>query len=344
MKKEIDWDFIIDYLDGNRSREAEQSLTDWLASDLRNKETFDRMMKIWETPEDLFSRPDVEKALIKVKRRAGIQGLSYKRTEDRGVSLSGSSIAQRIWGSKLWKVAAVILLILLTPYLIFKLSTPSSLETILVKYAQKQNLILPDGSRVLLDAGTVFQYPQQFAEDIREVFLQGEGYFEITSEPNRTFNIHANQALVTVLGTKLNIRAWPKSGSVVVAVSEGEVSLHSKEIKSPRAEVLLSQGQISYLTENQIPSTPKYADIDAHLSWIKREKYFESIPLQEVLDQLERWYDIDFHLADQSFAVNRITIFIESKPLEEILELLSLVNNFQYERHGRKITFYQKKN
>jgi ferric-dicitrate binding protein FerR (iron transport regulator) len=94
--------------------------------------------------------------------------------------------------------------------------------------------------------------------------------------------------------------------------------------------------------ENEYPSPPQYTDINTHLLWMRREVYFRSTPLQEVLDQLERWYDLEISLSDESYTSNRVTIFIEDKPIAEILDLIALMNDFRYEQQGKKITFSPK--
>ena len=76
---------------------------------------------------------------------------------------------------------------------------------------------------------------------------------------------------------------------------------------------------------------------------MQREIYFQSATLREVLDQLQRWYDIEFQLPDERSATNLITIFIENKSIEEILDVIALINGFQYRQDGKKIYFYTNK-
>jgi len=99
---------------------------------------------------------------------------------------------------------------------------------------------------------------------------------------------------------------------------------------------------MSRLEEDNIPTIPESTNIHEHLAWLRQEMFFQSAPLREVLDQLERWYDLEFTLTDTSHADNRITVFIERKPVDEILDMLSLVNNFEYDREGNRVTFTPK--
>jgi ferric-dicitrate binding protein FerR (iron transport regulator) len=79
--------------------------------------------------------------------------------------------------------------------------------------------------------------------------------------------------------------------------------------------------------------------VELHLAWLNREYYFQSVPLGEVLDQLERWHDIEFSLPVDSYAANHITVNLENKPIEDILDLISLIMNFKYVMNGNTVTF-----
>jgi ferric-dicitrate binding protein FerR (iron transport regulator) len=227
----------------------------------------------------------------------------------------------------------------ITPYILIHILNPSTLKQVIVEKTKQQELILEDGTKVTLDAGSHFKYPEKISVNKREVYLEGEGYFEVAPNPDKPFIIHANDALIKVLGTKFNVRAWRENKRVIVAVAEGKVSLKPEIQTHDNANVIIAQDQISILEENKNPSTPQYVDINQHLSWQKKEMYFKSVALCEVLDQLERWYDLIFHLTDTEFASQRVTLFIENKPVEEILEVIALVNNFKYEQNGKEIIF-----
>jgi ferric-dicitrate binding protein FerR (iron transport regulator) len=97
------------------------------------------------------------------------------------------------------------------------------------------------------------------------------------------------------------------------------------------------------VNKNENPSLPKFSDIKSHLSWRQREIYFQCTPLSDVLDQLERWYDVEFQLPDKQSAENLVTIRIENKPIKDITEVIALMNDFHYIQKNRKIIFSFKK-
>ena len=190
-----------------------------------------------------------------------------------------------------------------------------------------------------LDAGSFFSYPQRFEGDAREVFLKGEGYFEVTHKVHRPFIVHADDAIIQVLGTKFNVRAWPQAKKVKVAVAEGKVSLGS-EVDSDEGAVVIEKGQLSVLTAKGKPSQPVGVNIDDHLAWMNDEMIFEDAPLHDVLYQLERWYDLQFVLADSSIAAEHINVHIHKKSIDDILELISALTDLRHQREGSIIRLW----
>jgi transmembrane sensor len=210
---------------------------------------------------------------------------------------------------------------------------------ILVGKGEKKKITLADGTQVLLDSGSRFKYPQNFYGENRSVFLNGEGYFNVTPNNEKQFIINANHAEIKVLGTKFNVRAWRQSRKVAVAVAEGKVLLRSKSVNQKKS-VLISKGQYSILPKNGAPTKPHHVDIDRHVSWIDRDIAFDNTPLREILDQLERWYDVRFILDGKISVSDLITVHAKSKPIDEIIELIAYIAGFKYKIAGHKIYLY----
>jgi ferric-dicitrate binding protein FerR (iron transport regulator) len=180
------------------------------------------------------------------------------------------------------------------------------------------------------------KYPEKFKGNTRVVFLDGEGYFEVASNADKQFIVHANQAVVQVLGTKFNVRAWQSDQRVTVTVAEGKVSLRSKE-GAARETVVISMDQSSTMPENGLPSLPYPVDIKKYLGWIHNEVSFENAPLHEILYQLERWFDVQFVLADSAVAEERLTLHIQNKPLGDILELINALTDLDHKHTGKSV-------
>jgi ferric-dicitrate binding protein FerR (iron transport regulator) len=216
-------------------------------------------------------------------------------------------------------------------------------KEILVERGQKENIILPDGTQVILDSGSYFKYPHDFKGKARKVLISGEGYFNVTKNESKPFIVIANQAEIKVLGTQFNVKAWQYINHVAIAVVEGKVSFGPKDEKQ-KEKVLVSKGQISILHNNGPPTKPRHTSIDKHLNWLDRNLIYENVPLREILGQLERWYNIDFILSEQIDASDLVTLHAPKKPIDEIIHLLAQICGLTFKIEDHKIFLYLKEN
>jgi ferric-dicitrate binding protein FerR (iron transport regulator) len=208
--------------------------------------------------------------------------------------------------------------------------------TVTVANGQRETIKLGDGTGIVLDAGTTLRYPDSFAADTREVYLDGEGYFEVAADTGRAFIIHANHAIVQVLGTKFNVRAWQPDRRVTVAVAAGKVSLRSGH-NVTRDGVVINKGQMSILPENGPPSQPLSADVARYMGWLQNEVYFDNVALSEILYQMTRWYDVEFVIADSSLVTERLNLEIKNDSIDDILSLVTTLTDLKFVQHGRAI-------
>ena len=305
------------------------------------------MKVVWDTPEILPQESDVKSLWTETARRAGINLKSVDLEAER-TPLSDST-ANKIpffipfHRYRFSRYAAILLLITLIPYIIWKatrISPPGQqafeLKEISVDQQKQIDIALSDDTRITLDAGSFFRYPHEFKGKSREVFLTGEGYFNVTPDEKKPFIVHASNAVIKVIGTRFNVRAWQHNRRVRVTVAEGKVSLRSEKVSDEEAVVIL-EGQLSTLPGKGQPSEPANVDVKKHLGWINHEVFFDDTPFHEILYQLERWYDLRFILEDDSVASDRLTVHIQDKPVEDILELITTLTHLKYERIGSTV-------
>jgi ferric-dicitrate binding protein FerR (iron transport regulator) len=217
----------------------------------------------------------------------------------------------------------------------WNIGTPQ-LTTLEIPQGERSQVIFSDGSIVILDAGTTLRYAEKFGRGTREVFLDGEGFFEVMADTDRPFIIHASDALIQVLGTKFNVRAWEPDYRVQVAVSEGQVSLRPA-LSSTAEAVVINKGEGSMMPVNGQPTEPVEIDVEEKLGWMKNEIIFRNVALREVLFQIERWYDLSIELAVPAVAAERVTVHLSRSSMEDVLELISVLSGLPYNREGRTI-------
>jgi len=346
MRNKVNWEFITAHLEGNNSDEEKEQILEWIHENSENQKKFDQIQEIWNTPELVLPNPDVEKALKIVMERVGVEaGYQNSRTDDIYCKEKPKRnlLFQGVWGVRILKIAAIFLFMAASIYFLTKFIMPAPMIKVFVENGKQEKITLSDGTLVTLDSGSLFEFPETFDDDQREVVLNGEGYFEVTPDLEKSFIVHANDAIISVLGTKFNVRAWRKNEKLVVAVADGRVSLNSERSGEKNTEVIIGEGQVSIIEGNKLPSPPEDVILTDYLGWIERKMVFKSTPLREVLDQLERWYGLEFTLMDKSYGSHLITIFVDNRPIEDILEVIAMMNDFDYEQKGNQITFSTKK-
>jgi transmembrane sensor len=328
MKQEIDWEILYRYLDHRLTADDEIILNKWLQADKRYREQLDCLRKIWAAPEILLPPPDMEQAWLNINNKITAQEQAANRTAAIKQKESRISYKWQIYKYRILPAAALVLIFIISAIVMLQHRYTIKMKEITVGFARLETVMLPDNSRIILDAGSKLRYPEEFKDNERNVYLEGEGYFDVAHIVSQPFVVHAGNAVITVLGTRFNVRAWQKENKVTVAVARGTVLVNTAEEKDPQLGVSVRDSQYTILGETGRPSLPLHTDIARYLSWIQREIYFQNTPLRVVLDQMQRWYDTTFELPDEQAAANPITLYISNK--------------FSYQQHGDSIIFLRK--
>jgi len=250
--------------------------------------------------------------------------------------------------SKIIRYAAVFLLITGLPYVSYKIynsynnqESVQKFRIIKVGHNERFSIVLSDGSRIKMDAGSVLKIPEDFKNKNRNVYLKGEAYFHVAHDTEHPFRVFAKNAKVRVIGTEFNIRAWDESPGVTVTVRKGVVALSSNKDKdSPK--VFITKGKQSILHKNNYPTEPVSVNVDEYTSWKNNELHFKGATLREVLSQLERWYDYNFVVADSLLYKTHLTYHIKKTNVNNFLQSISIITNTNVVKNGQTIRLINK--
>ncbi|MCR6722586.1 MAG: DUF4974 domain-containing protein [Chitinophagaceae bacterium] len=150
-------------------------------------------------------------------------------------------------------------------------------------------MVLPDGTKVWLNAASSIRYPILFTGDERNVEITGEAYFEVAHNKSKPFHVKTSDGTdVEVLGTHFNINSYDNEESINTTLLEGSVRVTSKA-----GNIVLQPGQQAQSNANGIISLKRTVNIDQVMAWKNGIFDFQDATLEEVMRQLERWYDID---------------------------------------------------
>ena len=238
------WQLIAKKLSGELSLEEERQLEQWLESDPANEVTLQETERIWKASGSLKPEysPDADK---------GWQILKAKLEKDNKVIALPRS---RDW----MRIAAAVLALFVLGFVIkslffkdeAKTEMLSVVTTEVITTDSAQIFLLPDSSRIWLNANSRFTYPEKFTDTIRIVTLTGEAFFEVRADASKPFIVKAGKTETRVLGTSFNIKAYPQDENVELTVESGKVQFAVKDTTAQQAVVLGPQEQITYNKTN----------------------------------------------------------------------------------------------
>lgn len=231
--------------------------------------------------------------------------------------------------------AAAVILLCLSVGTVYLYMQPTSLQTVSTM-AETRNVILPDGSSVLLNRHSSLSYPKRFKSDNREVQLTGEAYFEVSKDQKHPFIVQTEHINVQVLGTHFNVDAYRNNPEVKTTLLTGSVAVSNK---SKSVRVILKPNEIAIYNKVEEKLTRKVLEnVEDEISWRQGEFIFDDLPLQEIARELSNSFGATIHIADTALQNYRITArFRNGEDLTTILSVLHNAGYFDYSQNNKQI-------
>ena len=171
-------------------------------------------------------------------------------------------------------------------------------------------IVLEDSTKVWLNSASKLTYPEHFAEGRRHVSVEGEAYFEVAHDSSRPFYVEVPGAqIVKVYGTEFNVRSYPEDPEVKTTLCKGSISL--TQANGNGGELFLSPGHQAVYDKTTCVANLRSADIERVSGWRNGRFVFEEQTLNQIMQDLSRWYDFDFEFLDKEL---RETVFMGSIP------------------------------
>ncbi|NSL86966.1 DUF4974 domain-containing protein [Chitinophaga sp. Mgbs1] len=240
---------------------------------------------------------------------------------------------------KWWAAAAVLTGVLITGLLFLqRYQDRHTMLTVVAGPGQQQQVVLPDSSRVWLNAGAKLHYPRRFA-DVRTVELEGEGFFDIQPDARKPFEVHTAEINVQVLGTSFDVKAYPMLDETQVTVKTGMVKvLHHQT----GLDVLSANDQLTYSRSAQqyMKST---VDNDQINEWTNGMINLQQAGFAEVALTLENQYGVRIRYNPAEMKQDEYTLRCRnSLSVTQVLDLISSIHPLQYDIHEHEITIHRK--
>lgn len=270
-----------------------------------------------------------------------LTGVDYERYKKEGRSLLRRINVRRVnWIRRITAVvagvAAVLLLVtgsvvawnyLNERQVVFKVAATS--------YGETKELILADGTVVVLNSCSKVRFPDRFLTDERRIELEGEGYFQVYKNEDKPFVVHTSRFDIRVLGTSFNVKSYGTDELVSVNVESGKV-----QVDMPEAMIRLrANEQIQINTSTG--SYEKECERKEIAQWRNGTLSFHETPICDVAKELERIYHCSITFASGQNFKNLISGEHDNAGLEDVLRSIEYTTGIHYEKDGNHIRMYK---
>jgi ferric-dicitrate binding protein FerR (iron transport regulator) len=321
---------IIAELDGDISLAEKEFLYHWISKSENNKRYYTQVKDVWEA--SLLNASEIAQTQREWERFNRRIAAHPKKTEKRYKIVSWSRVAA---------VLAVGLLIANLLVQNFKTEDPVYFTSIAPLGSVAQTL-LPDGTMIYLNSGSEIKYDVITNEKQRDVYINGEAWFDVEKDKNRPFVVHTPYYDVKVLGTQFNVSTYEDEESVITTLEEGSIQVITSEKLKLKEDILLKPGE--QLVYNKAEQKIYKTKVDTRLftSWRNNKLIFLDMNFGELVKLLERKYGVEINVVDNSILEEHYSGTIKNETILEILNVIQYTHPIKYKVEGQKIIIQKK--
>lgn len=369
--KDFKYSLLKEYLKGMPSEERERQIIEWIDEPELRFKMKQSWFELWKEAEEesVTAQTDPEDILGRIHHRIRLEESGKANPLGSGQSRKSRSLNSILL--KLSRVAAILMIPLLG-YLSWeeldqRMWKNGQVEVvyneIICPLGSRSRFELPDGTTGWLNNGSRLKYPGTFAGNLREVELCGEAYFDVRHSKNRPFLVRTDELVVKVLGTKLNVHAYPGDTYQAITLESGKIELLREENGKVNTLVKMTPGQHAVFQTNSNKlelaknenlykgkDTKDFSiregeegmyDLDIetlenYTSWKDGKLVLRNDPLPLMLKRIERWYNVKFHWTDPTLSKYRYWATFEEENLDQVLQMLSLTGPIRFEKLPRE--------
>jgi ferric-dicitrate binding protein FerR (iron transport regulator) len=303
---------LIRFLTNNCSPEDLQQIDRWIASNEANAKWLFEIEQTWMLKDQLcFSEQQ------KIKQ-------AYNRFISRKADTftHKSNIRPFLAWSKYAAAVFIIILLFLNLYKIGRNEANTAMNVIEVPKGERVSVTLGDGTKIWLNAESRLTYPSRFASKNREIYIEGEAYFNVAKNKQKPFIVKNFLFDLQVTGTEFNIQAY-SGENAEISLKEGEVIVNAAN--SSNRILMKPNDRVLYTTDGK--TIRKQSDMSAIDSWTKDAIFLTGKSLSDIIKTLERKYNVSILLMDPG--LSQVHFTCRTKPGTSIVEVLNLLKETQ---------------
>lgn len=304
----MDKEILQRYVEGNVTPEEIIAVVDWLDEDESHVREFMALHKLNDI--SLLNQPVGLADTQKKKKSFSLRKICYELAKIAAIVLL-------FWGgTKLFETNPE--------------EDTVTYQTLFVPAGQRAELILPDSTRVWVNARSKLVYPVNFGKGTRQVELNGEAYFDVIHNEQQPFIVKTSQMDIQVLGTEFNVTAYSGSSDFEVSLLRGSIELSSPRLSS---NYRVKERENVRLQDNKLIIN-SIADYD-YFRWKEGLICFNNESVSTIIEKLRLYYDINIEVHNQKFLNSRYTGKFRSKDgIEQVLKVLQIEHKFTYTKNN----------
>lgn len=369
MQEEEKWsDIIVRYLSGNYSPEEENELVDWIKQSVDHEEYFNKFKYTWIASAQL--KPAIEENIEEATNEFRSKLLQATNNENK-LKRMFSSYPLKIFSNRVVKYAALLLIAFFLGSLSQnylgkgnRLNANGDIKYLYFEAPKGSRAIatLPDGTKVWLNASSKISYLLDFNFRERIILLEGEAYFDVTTNPSKPFVVKANNLDIKAFGTMFNVKAYPGENQVITTLVEGKVTIEGIDEVNKRFSLKMDPNQcIIYYTDKKIVSNLKpekspavdknisneslenplesthlpiikttLREPEINTSWKDQRWIIANEDLMSLSVMLERRYNVNIKFLNEELKEYHFTGIIQNETIEQVMTILSLTVPIKY--------------
>jgi ferric-dicitrate binding protein FerR (iron transport regulator) len=322
-------------LSGEASTLEKRQLNEWMDESEEHRDIYHTIKEAWEESRFSYRYPRQNEVFNQIRQNIHLHD---SIPEERNSNIRRSLA----W----YRYAAIISFFIAATVVVFWLVQQNqraavkyepALVTKSIPKGSKLKLYLPDGSIVWLNADSKLVYPESFEQGQRIVQLHGEAFFEVVRDTLRPFIVQTGNLSIRVLGTSFNIRALPQYNDIKVAVATGKVSVGEQSANSETGKVLLEPSQMAVYHKVKKNLEIQPCNIEELTSWKDGVIIFNEASIEQIVEELERWYGVEFILDSDLKTGQSINARFDNQTLEYLLDGLSYMSDIKYRIEDKKV-------
>ncbi|TWJ01685.1 FecR family protein [Mucilaginibacter frigoritolerans] len=330
MEEELFTELLSKMLSGDITPDEVIEFNRLVADNTSFRKDYDAIKSYWAQDDEPYE--NIVAIFEDIKKRAGIEAKIPEKDNIREISKARYTFP---WLRTI-AAAAAIMIVAVGLYL-FK--TKSVEETSLVQLQTKQGALaqvkLPDGTMVTLNSLSVLKYPNHFNGQTREVYLSGEGYFDVASDHSHPFIVHTEKAAIKVLGTAFNLKSYANDAQFEATLFRG--SIQATLNNEPTVTVLLKPDDKLIVNDSGHQLTK---ETYAETAWMKHKLIFKNEPFNLLANSLVRKYGQNIIFKDKTLKSIRLSGEFENENIQQVLLSLQVVTKFNYKVAGNTIYIF----